>query len=540
MTRQASETRPHVTRPASARRLGQLGVVGLAVAMVSMLVGVGSAGATIDPGLGYDPLNDMGSLSAITQMVGAQNLWAAGYTGKGVGVALIDTGVTRVPGLNAAGQVIDGPDLSFDSQYPALAHLDAFGHGTHMASIIAGRDPITPTTTTNGKCATCLNKSPYSDTTKFEGVAPDATLISIKVGASDGANDVSQIAAGIDWAVAHRNGPGLNIRVINLSYGTNSRQPYQTDPIAFAAENAWRHGIVVVAAAGNDGDTTTVGMADPAYDPAILAVGADDPNGTLNTSDDTIPSWADHGTAARPVDVVAPAVHVLGLRVPGSQIDVANPTAVVGTRFIRGSGTSQAAAVVSGTAALLAQKYPTATPDQIKAMLRLSAFKFGSSSDGKASYRGMGFVNDTFASLSVSSETAQAVALANPALGTGTLDAARGGIYVSDNGIDLTGERDIFANAWNPLTYVPASTTVTVWNLGQWRHARWTADTWATSTVWGTTTWTATDWAGQPWTNATTTNPTWDGSRWKGSAWSGSRWKGSRWSGSRWSGSRWG
>ena len=195
-----------------------------------------------------------------------------------------------------------------------------------------------------------------------------------------------------------------------MSYGTNSTQPYQTDPIASAAQNAWRHGIVVVAAAGNDGDTTTVGTADPAYDPAILAVGADDPNGTLNTSDDTIPSWADHGTAARPVDVVAPAVHVLGLRVPGSQIDVANPTAVVGTRFIRGSGTSQAAAVVSGTAALLAQKYPTATPDQIKAMLRLSASKFGSSSDAKASYRGMGFVNDTFASLSLSSEAAQAVA----------------------------------------------------------------------------------------------------------------------------------
>ena len=123
--------------------------------------------------------------------VHAQDLWANGYTGKGIGVAVIDTGITPVPGLNNPGQVIDGPDLSFDSQTPSLAHLDGFGHGTHMAGIIAGHDPVS----TTANCPTCLNASRFSDTTKFEGVAPEATLINVKVGASDGATDVSQVVA---------------------------------------------------------------------------------------------------------------------------------------------------------------------------------------------------------------------------------------------------------------------------------------------------------------------------------------------------------
>ena len=167
---------------------------------------------------------------------------------------MIDTGVARVPGLNATGKVIDGPDLSFDSPATAMRGVDAFGHGTHMASIIAGRDSTAVASATG--CTTCLNASGYSDTTKFVGVAPNARIINVKVGAADGATDVSQVIAAIDWVTQHAKDPGMNIRVLNLSFGTESLQAYTVDPLAQAAEQAWKRGIIVVAAAGNDGRAT--------------------------------------------------------------------------------------------------------------------------------------------------------------------------------------------------------------------------------------------------------------------------------------------
>ncbi|MEU8661593.1 S8 family serine peptidase [Actinoplanes philippinensis] len=132
----------------------------------------------------------------------------ASLTGAGIGVALIDSGVAPVAGLDQPGKVINGPDLSFESQTPGLQYLDTYGHGTHMAGIIAGSDP----------------------SSGFQGVAPGAHLISLKTAAYDGAVDVSQVIAAIDWVVAHRNDPGLNIRVLNLSFGTDSIQPPSSTP----------------------------------------------------------------------------------------------------------------------------------------------------------------------------------------------------------------------------------------------------------------------------------------------------------------------
>ena len=94
------------------------------------------APSSVDPALGYDPA-ETSSMSSITQIVGAQKMWNAGFTGAGVDVAVIDTGVARVPGLNATGKVIDGPDLSFDSLEPTLVYTDAFGHGTHTWPVLS-------------------------------------------------------------------------------------------------------------------------------------------------------------------------------------------------------------------------------------------------------------------------------------------------------------------------------------------------------------------------------------------------------------------
>jgi serine protease AprX len=352
--------------------------------------------------------------------------------------------------------------------------------------------------------------------------------VNVKVGDAEGANDVSQVVAAIDWVVAHRNDRNLHIRVLNLSWGTVSGQSLSVDPIAYAAENAWRHGIVVVAAAGNDGESTSE-LANPAGSPVVVAVGASDPNGTLGPSDDVVPSWAEHGTAQRPVDVVAPGVHVAGLRVPGSLVDVEYPDAVVGERFVRGSGTSQAAAVVSGVAALLVDKYPNATPDQIKALLRSGADSFGA----RTPFRGRGRVS-----------AAHAVVLPSAAStpigsdGSGSIEASRGGMHVADEGVELVGERDIFGAPWDATSWAASVADDSAWDGGSWRGALWAGADWLTWGRWAGVKWDRPSWAGGSWSEPSG-DLTWDGSRWTGSRWTGSRWTGSRWTGSRWTGSRW-
>src|SRR5206468_576564 len=124
------------------------------------------------------------------------------------------------------------------------------------------------------------------------GMAPEAKIISIKVADAHGATDVSQVIAAIDWVVQHRNDNGINIRVINLSYGTNSTQAAALDPLAYAAEVAWSKGIVVVAAAGYAGFAQLGSLTSPATDPYIIAVGSSETNGTPAMNDDTVSSFS--------------------------------------------------------------------------------------------------------------------------------------------------------------------------------------------------------------------------------------------------------
>jgi serine protease AprX len=340
----------------AAARVSDAAAVALAAnpAVVSVTPDAAGHVMAYNSDLGYDPTADTGSLLDVATIIGATAAYKAGWTGKGIDVALIDTGVAPVQGLTS-GNVVNGPDLSFDSQHADVRYKDSYGHGTHMASIIAGRDERE-------------DPAEYAKPDRYQGIAPDARIISLKVGASDGSADVSQVIAAIDWVTQHAHDPGLNIRVLNLSYGTDGTQDYHLDPLAYAAQAAWRKGILVVVAGGNDG-TSNVNLANPAADGNLLAVGASDPNGTLDVMDDTVPAFANRGTSTRHVDVVAPGVHILGLRVPNGLVDQTYPTARVGTRFFRGSGTSQSTAVVSGAAALLLQRYPDLTPQQVKMIL---------------------------------------------------------------------------------------------------------------------------------------------------------------------------
>jgi serine protease AprX len=477
---------------------------------------------SVDPALGYDATGDFGSMLNVNKLIGAPTLWANGYTGEGVDVALLDTGVAPVEGLS--GKIVNGPDLSLDYQNGLAESVDAYGHGTHMAGIIAGRDADTTTLT---------------DPTKFVGVAPDARIVNVKVGAADGSTDVSQVIAGIDWVVQHRNDNGLNIKVLNLSFGTLSKQPYTVDPLAYAAEVAWRNGVVVVAAAGNDGAGAKE-LADPAYDPRLLAVGAFDPSNSFLPSAWIPADFTNFGSDKRDSDIFAPGLHILSLRDPGSYVDTNFPESQVGTRFTRGSGTSQAAAVMSGVVADLFDKYPTATPDMIKNVLVRTVTPFKGTAltklmglDGSA-----GTVNAPKAlarSITSDGNGKQSFTYAS---GTGSLELARGDMHLSNGTSELTGEQDIFGNAWDAQAWATASGNGTSWQGGLWNGQRWSGDDWA-GQRWSNAMWTSNDWSGQRWSGQRWSGLVWDGQRWSGQRWSDDGWAGQRWSGQRWSYSVW-
>ena len=470
---------------------------------------------------------DAGSLATIASTIGARDLWNSkdsngrAITGQGVTVALIDTGIdTDVPGLNGAGKVIKGPDLSLEANSADLRGRDTFGHGTHMAGIIAARDPVA----VNAKTG-CPEPA---DAGVQLGIAPDARLLAVKVATSDGSADVSQVIAGLDWVVQHRDDNGMRVRVINLSYGTLSAQPYQLDPLAAAAENAWKHGIVVVVSGGNGGPDAGR-LNDPAIDPYVIAVGASDPHASVSGwSNPTVASFSSRGSSERSVDLVAPGASIAGLRASGSYVDVHHPEGLVSGdttgRLFRGSGTSQAAAVTSGAVALLLQAYPDLTPDQVKATLRATA----QGVDGTTADQGAG-------ELDLSKVMNEAKKVANngqnkskdntvqsfpESSGLGSLEAARGGANLVDaeTGALLIGEVDVQNRPWNGTAWRAASVSGTAWSGGQWNGARW---------------------SGSAWSGAAWTSTGWDGARWSGSSWVDVDWSGARWSGARWSGARW-
>ena len=159
-------------------------------------------------------------------------------------------------------------------------------------------------------------------------MAPDARIVSVKVADAMGAADVSQIIAAIDWVLQNKTAGGLNIRVLNLSFGTNTTNPYSIDPLCHPVEAAWKKGITVVAATGNAGFYMTPGgpgLTSPARDPYVLAVGATDSMKTLSTADDQVASFSSRGSGGsggtKNPDMVAPGRSLISLAVPGSFID---------------------------------------------------------------------------------------------------------------------------------------------------------------------------------------------------------------------------
>jgi serine protease AprX len=284
----------------------------------------------------------------------ANKLWDRGITGAGVGVAVIDTGV--------AGDVVDFKGADGGSRIVANVVTapgaktpgDGFGHGTHVAGIIAGNS---------------FNRAPKDPLYgKYVGIAPQSNLIAIKASDDAGNATVLDVINGIAFAVDHKD--QFNIRVLNLSLSADTPQSYKTDPLDAAVEYAWQKGIVVVAAAGNRGVASDAVKYAPANDPYVISVGGIDE--TANYGQGKRADWSSTGTTqdglSKP-DVLAPGAHIVSILAPGSAFLQLCPNCAIGGQYFKAGGTSMAAPVVAGAAALLLQARPTLTPDQVKALL---------------------------------------------------------------------------------------------------------------------------------------------------------------------------
>ena len=310
-----------------------------------------------------------------------------GVDGTGIGIAVIDSGVYQHDDLLTS-DMKNSRIVYSESFVPGDSSTnDAYGHGTHVAGIVAG----------NG----------HDSAGRFFGIAPNANIINLRVLDANGGGSDSQVIAAINRAIQLKN--QYNIRVINLSLGRPVYESYTLDPLCQAAEAAWKAGIVVVTAAGNMGRDNSFGeqgyatIEAPGNDPNVITVGAMSPQGTWTRTDDIVASYSSKGPSLldhilKP-DIMAPGNKITSLLSPGSTLSQLAPMSAIiqptqlnwlcdvfvgqsscnatspGPQYLQLSGTSMATPVVSGGAALMIQSNPNLTPDTVKARMMRTAWK---------------------------------------------------------------------------------------------------------------------------------------------------------------------
>ena len=391
----------------------------------------------------------------------APNAWNATVpaTGKGVGVAVIDTGIAgdlrdfRISPTDSRSRVIATAQINPNSTKAG----DQFGHGTHVAGIIAGNS-------WNRSSLDLLQG-------KYVGVAPDANLISVKVSDDEGHATVLDVLYGLQFAVDFKD--QLGIRVVNLSLESTVAQSYMVDPLDAAVESAWFKGLVVVAAAGNRGVAADAVSYAPGNDPYVISVGGTDDAGTRSLSDDVLASWSARGVTqdgvAKP-EINAPGARIVSNLAPGSAFASMCPTCVLTGGMIRAGGTSMAAPMVSGAAALLLERYPSLTPDQVKGVLTASARELPGGLPGL----------DAMAALK--------------RVASGSIPAANQGLTP------------------NPL--VSAATGDIDYSRSSWSRSSWSTATGAQSADWARSSWSRSSWSSYDSSGVETSRSSWSRSSW--------------------------
>lgn len=389
--------------------------------------------------------------------IGASDVWADGVTGEGVGIALVDTGVSPRPELQDAvvGQIEIGP--------PGR-RTDGHGHGTFLAGLMASRGGDGVAT----------------------GVAPGAHVVSFKVADAEGATSIEQVVAAL--GAVRMTADDLGIQVVVLAIGGPADEV--ADPVERALEELWASGLVVVVASGNDGDELT----EPGTSPYLVTAGATNDQGTADRSDDELAPWSGQGLGrdgAQKPEVLAPGTSVVSSRVPGSLADRENRGSRIGGHAFRGSGTSMAAAITAGAAALLLDAHPGITNDEVKGRLMASA-----------SVDGTGTIH-------VPTAIAAADAVANttlPELEPTDAPAPEGELAEFPVSIDLD-------PSWEGRSWIGRS----------WIGRSWIGRSWIELS------WDGRSWIGRSWIDEGWVGRSWIGRSWIESGWTGSSWVAHDW-----------
>jgi serine protease AprX len=429
-------------------------------------------------------------------------------------VAVVDTGIADVPDL--AGQLAGRVDLT------GTGAGDGYGHGTFMAGLIAA----------TGKASGGAHR----------GVAPGAKVIDVKVADADGRTDLTTVLRGLQWVSDHRD----RVQVVNLSLSSNSPLPYQIDPLTQALQSLWHQGVTVVVPSGNDGPGTG-SVTSPGNDPLLITAGGLDAAGTADRGDDVVGAWSGRGPTwqgdAKP-DLVAAGGHVVGLSSPGSVVDRGNPQARVGAGYIRGSGTSMAAAVTSGVIADALAVQPRLRPSAIKNLLIGTAYP--SAGLDRASGGGAGGL-DAARVLAAAPRWHAGQAQQQYETDTATVgrDAKR---WAAFSKALVDGDQDAAGKAWRKLT--PASRdwaarawaqldpAARAWAARAWADSDWAARAWADG-EWVARAWAARAWAARAWASDDWAARAWADADWAARAWAADDWAARAWAADRWSARSW-
>jgi serine protease AprX len=398
-------------------------------------------------------LSSTGSVSAASLATiypgrdSASNPWSAGATGQGVGIAVIDSGVAPSPDFGGRlTQVrLDGQTGSLD---------DTVGHGTMVAGVAAGQ----------------------STDSKFIGIAPGANVYAININRAGGVYS-SDVITALKWVFD--NAHTYNIRVVNLSLSETVPGSYKNSPLDLAVERLWAAGIFVVVSAGNLGS----GQIDyaPANDPLVFTVGAFDTMDTSGPGDDTLSTWSSSGTTvdgfAKP-DLVAPGRHIAAPLPSGTTLDAHAPTANrVASGYASINGTSFAAPQVAGAAAIIFERHPDYSPDNVKWVL--------------IAKQGAKPRNSKIGALSLSSSYNLAGTPGRANQGVPALVCAPGTTCVSGSTV---------ASSWDSSSWTSYS-----WNSYSWNTSSWNTSSWTSTADWDSSSWTSYSWNTYSW-NSTSWN----------------------------------
>jgi serine protease AprX len=407
-----------------------LAIVALAVS------GVASAGGSLPAPLTLYPARD-----------GAPAAWSGSVNGSGVGIAIIDSGGTSLSDFSGR-----YTQVTLTGQNSA-ALADTYGHGTLVSGIAGG----------------------YGMSGKYTGIAYKANLYEINV-TRDGMLNSGDVITGLKWVFdnAHR----YNIRVVNLSFTESSPSSYLTNALDLAVERLWAAGVMVVVAAGDRG-TYETGYA-PANDPLALVVGAYDMNDTATTADDFVSAFSSNGPTldgfGKP-EILAPGRHIVSTLPASTTMGQLAPAAnKPATGYASVTGTAYAAPQVAGAAAMIFQKHPTWSPDQVKWLLT----------------------------------TKGGAPVAGSALPTLTLT----GVY------NFTATPGLANQGVQALVCAPGSTCTTgsgtvasSWNSSSWNSRSWSSSSWNSSS------WNSSSWNGKGWESSGWTSSSWNSSSWNSSSW---------------------